>query len=80
MGPARILTIEDDGAIRRLIVQILEAEGHEVAEAHDVLTAPVVCLGSRSVPTPYAPALERLVFPSADSVVESARRLAAWED
>jgi pyruvate dehydrogenase E1 component beta subunit len=48
--------------------------------AHDVLTAPVVCLGSRSVPTPYAPALERLVFPSADSVVESARRLVAWED
>lgn len=49
-------------------------------QAHHVLDAPVLSVGSRSVPTPYAPALEQLVFPTEHSVVEAARRLAAWGD
>ncbi|MEO3826263.1 transketolase C-terminal domain-containing protein [Actinomadura sp. B10D3] len=48
------------------------------AGAHDVLQAPVLRLGSRPVPAPYAPGLESLVFPSADAVVESVRRLIDW--
>ncbi len=49
-------------------------------EAHDVLRAPVVSLGSRPVPTPYAPQLEALVFPTVDGVVAALRRLADWTE
>lgn len=49
-------------------------------EAYDVLAAPVLSLGSRPVPTPYSPPMERLVFPSAEGVVDAARRLVGWED
>jgi pyruvate dehydrogenase E1 component beta subunit len=49
-------------------------------EAYDVLAAPPLSLGSRPVPTPYTPALEKLVFPDADGVVEALRRLTSWEE
>lgn len=49
-------------------------------EAHDVLRAPVLSLGSKPVPTPYAPGLEALVFPTVDGTVEALRRLMDWTD
>lgn len=47
-------------------------------EAHDVLRAPVVSLGSRPVPTPYTPDLEALVFPTVEAALEALRRLVDW--
>lgn len=47
-------------------------------EAHDALHAPVVALGGLDTPTPYAPDLEKLVYPDATSVVAAAERLLAW--
>lgn len=46
--------------------------------AYGALEAPVASLTSRPVPTPYAPELERVVYPTADSVVSGVRALAAW--
>ena len=48
--------------------------------AYDVLSAPVLSLGSRSVPTPYTPSLERLVYPSVEGVIDAVRRLVTWSE
>jgi pyruvate/2-oxoglutarate/acetoin dehydrogenase E1 component len=47
------------------------------ATAHDALEAPVARLGARHWPTPFGGS-ERLVYPSADSLVAAVRRLVAW--
>lgn len=47
-------------------------------EAHDVLRGPVLSLGGRPVPAPYAPELEELVFPSVAATVDALRRLMDW--
>jgi pyruvate/2-oxoglutarate/acetoin dehydrogenase E1 component len=46
--------------------------------AFAALRAPVLRLGARNVPVPYERELERLVFPSAESVAESVRLLVEW--
>jgi DNA-binding response OmpR family regulator len=38
-SPARILTVEDEAAIRRLVVEVLQLDGYEVDEAGDALSA-----------------------------------------
>ncbi len=73
----RVLCLADDPPLFGVAATIAMVAG---TEAHDVLRAPVFSLGSRPVPTPYAPDLERLVFPTVEGVVEAAGRLNAWEE
>ncbi len=73
----RVLCLADDPPLFGVAATLA---GVVNVQAHDVLEAPVLSLGSRSVPTPYAPALEELVFPSVASIIESAQHLASWED
>jgi pyruvate/2-oxoglutarate/acetoin dehydrogenase E1 component len=47
-------------------------------QAHGQLRAPVLRLGARHVPSPYAAELERLVHPSVEAIVDSVRQLVAW--
>lgn len=48
------------------------------AEAFDVLQAPVAQLSARHVPVPYAPELERLVYPDVEAVVDAVQHTLAW--
>jgi pyruvate/2-oxoglutarate/acetoin dehydrogenase E1 component len=48
--------------------------------AHGALRAPVLELGSRPVPAPYAPSLESLVFPTPEAVVAAVRHLVGWSE
>lgn len=45
--PGRVLTVEDDPAIRTLIISVLEAEGHELVAATDGLRAVPVARETR---------------------------------
>jgi pyruvate dehydrogenase E1 component beta subunit len=49
-------------------------------QARGSLEAPVARLGARHVPAPYNRELEKLVFPSAQSLAESVRALMTWMD
>jgi pyruvate dehydrogenase E1 component beta subunit len=44
-------------------------------ECVDALDAPVKRVAGANVPMPYSPALEKLVLPSADSLVDAVREL-----
>ncbi|MGB3698730.1 MAG: alpha-ketoacid dehydrogenase subunit beta [Gordonia sp. (in: high G+C Gram-positive bacteria)] len=45
------------------------------SECHDLLTAPILRIGNRNSPIPYAPVLEREVIPGKERIVDEIRKL-----
>ena len=72
----RALCIADDPLLGG-ICGSLAATATELA--YNELRAPVLRLGARHVPVPYAAELERRVYPSPGSIAESVRKLVGWE-
>jgi pyruvate/2-oxoglutarate/acetoin dehydrogenase E1 component len=71
----RVLCLADDPVLGGFTATLaaVATEG-----AHAALRAPVLRLGARHAPAPYSQDLERLVYPSADSVAAALRELAGW--
>jgi pyruvate/2-oxoglutarate/acetoin dehydrogenase E1 component len=71
----RVLCVADDPLLGGFSATLaaVATEG-----AYRSLRAPVLRLGARHVPTPFSQDLERLVYPSAESVAAALRELAAW--
>lgn len=72
----RVVCVSDDPLLGGFSAT-LAAVTHEHAGA--ALRAPVVRLAGRHVPTPYSQPLERLVYPSGESLAEAVRGLVRWE-
>jgi pyruvate/2-oxoglutarate/acetoin dehydrogenase E1 component len=73
----RALCIGDDPLLGGITASLAAVAAEQ---AYAELRAPVLRLGARHAPAPYEPGLEQLVYPSAESVAESVRRLVAWGD
>jgi pyruvate dehydrogenase E1 component beta subunit len=73
----RALCVSDDPLLGGFAASLAVVAAEE---AHGQLRAPVVRLGARHVPSPYAGELEQLVHPSAESIVDAVRRLVAWPE
>lgn len=74
---ARVLCLADDPLVGGMTAT-LAAVAQE--EAYHQLRAPVLRLGARHAPAPFASSLEAQVYPSVQSVVRSVRTLLEWHD
>lgn len=73
----RVLCLSDDPLVGGLTAS-LAVIAQELAG--DALRAPVLRLGARSAPSPFAPRLESLIYPSTDSVTDAVRMLMTLTD
>lgn len=73
----RVLCLADDPLLGGITATLAVVA---TEEAYDELRAPVLRLGARHAPVPYNPALERLVYPSSESVAGAVRELIRWEE
>jgi pyruvate dehydrogenase E1 component beta subunit len=73
----RVLCVSDDPLLGGLSATLAAVA---TERAYDSLRAPVLRLGSRHAPAPYARELEQFVFPSSTSIAQAARRLVAWPE
>ncbi|MEQ8718264.1 MAG: transketolase C-terminal domain-containing protein [Acidimicrobiales bacterium] len=71
----RIVCLADDGLDFGVAPTLATTA---TTEAWDVLRSPVLQVGARSIPVPYAKALEELVYPSVESVVTAVRACLDW--
>lgn len=94
IDPRTIVPLDEDtliASVKKTSRAIVIDEGHqsfgtasEIAsrlneKAFYYLDAPVVRMGAMDVPIPFSPPLEDLTVPTADKLVETARRLCAGE-
>jgi pyruvate/2-oxoglutarate/acetoin dehydrogenase E1 component len=71
----RVLCLADDPLLGGITATLAAAANEQ---AYEALRAPVLRIGARHTPAPYAPSLERLVFPSKDTLANAVRELVAW--
>ncbi len=72
----RVLCVSDDPVLYGAAATIALIAN---TEAFGDLCCPAVVLGARQVPSPYAPELESLVFPSVSGITEAINRLLVWK-
>jgi pyruvate/2-oxoglutarate/acetoin dehydrogenase E1 component len=73
----RVLCVADDPLLGGLTATLAAVA---TERAYSSLVAPVLRLGARHAPAPYAPELEQLIFPSSTSIAQATRRLVAWRE